>query len=68
MCILQIGELSASLSEGYRTKTSKKIPWSNLKGMRNIVAHDSGPLDEALMYGKPQQKIFRPGRDSVLPS
>ncbi len=50
MCILQIGELSGSLSEEYRTKTAKQIPWSNIKGMRNIVAHDYGTLDEELVW------------------
>lgn len=50
MCILQIGELSGSLSEEYRTKTAKKIPWSNIKGMRNLVAHEYGALDEELVW------------------
>ena len=50
MGILQIGELAGSLSEEYRAKTSGKIPWSNIKGMRNIVAHDYGSLDEELLW------------------
>ena len=50
MCILQIGEISGSLSEEYRAETSYKIPWSNIRGMRNIVAHDYGSLDEELVW------------------
>ena len=50
MGILQIGELAGSLSEEYRAKTSGKIPWSNIKGMRNIVAHDYGSVDEGLLW------------------
>ena len=50
MGILQIGELAGSLSEEYRAKTSKTIPWSNIKGMRNIVAHDYGSIDEELLW------------------
>ena len=50
MGILQIGELAGSLSEEYRTKTSQTIPWSNIKGMRNIVAHDYGSVDEELLW------------------
>ena len=50
MCILQIGELSAGLSDEYRSKTSDKIPWANIRGMRNIVAHDYGSLDEELVW------------------
>ncbi len=50
MCILQIGELSGSLSEEYRAATAARIPWSNIRGMRNIVAHDYGSLDEELVW------------------
>ena len=50
MCILQIGELSGSLSEEYRALTADRIPWSNIRGMRNIVAHDYGSLDEELVW------------------
>ena len=50
MGILQIGELAGSLSEEYRAKTSEMIPWSNIKGMRNIVAHDYGSVDEELLW------------------
>lgn len=50
MGILQIGELAGNLSEEYRAKTSKKIPWSNIKGMRNIVVHDYGSIDEELLW------------------
>ena len=50
MGILQIGELAGSLSEEYRAETSRKIPWSNIKGMRNIVAHDYGSVDEELLW------------------
>lgn len=50
MAILQIGELAGCLSEEYRVKTGKQIPWSNIKGMRNIVAHDYGSVDEGLLW------------------
>ena len=50
MCILQIGELSGSLSEEYRAETAGVIPWSNIRGMRNLVAHAYGSLDEELVW------------------
>ena len=50
MCILQIGELSNSLSEEFRAETSGVIPWVNIRGMRNIVAHNYGSLDEKLVW------------------
>lgn len=42
--ILQIGELSGSLTEEFRA-TTKEIPWREIKSMRNIVAHGYGSLD-----------------------
>ena len=50
MCILQIGELSGSLSDDFRSETSEKIPWADIRGMRNIVAHNYGSLDEELVW------------------
>lgn len=38
MCILQIGELAGHLSAGFRAGHSQ-MPWSEIKPMRNIVAH-----------------------------
>ncbi|MBQ0026010.1 MAG: DUF86 domain-containing protein [Lachnospiraceae bacterium] len=50
MCVFQIGELSGKLSEDYRDETSDQIPWQDIKGMRNIVAHDYGSIDEELLW------------------
>ena len=50
MCILQIGELSGNLSEEFKKETSKEIPWSTIKGMRNIVAHGYETLDEKIVW------------------
>lgn len=50
MCILQIGELSKSLSDEFIAETSEKIPWQSIKGMRNLVAHEYGSLDEELVW------------------
>ena len=43
MCILQIGELSAHLSEGFR-QTHREIPWVEIKAMRNVAAHAYGKI------------------------
>lgn len=37
--IMQIGELSNSLSDDYRKQTADIIPWSAIRGMRNLFAH-----------------------------
>lgn len=43
MCILQIGELSGNLSEDFK-ETYSGVPWRNIKGMRNIMAHKYGEI------------------------
>lgn len=44
LCILQIGELVGTLSEGFRTQ-HPDVPWRQIKSMRNIVAHRYGKID-----------------------
>ena len=42
--ILQIGELSGSLTDEFKKNTTE-IPWRNIRSMRNVVAHGYGTLD-----------------------
>ena len=42
--VLQIGELTAGLSEEYRNGTKEQIQWAHIKGMRNIIVHDYGKI------------------------
>jgi uncharacterized protein with HEPN domain len=39
MSMMQIGELSAGLSEDFKRETSGIIPWGLVKSMRNMFAH-----------------------------
>ncbi len=50
MCIFQIGELSNSLSEDFRQRTSSDIPWKMICGMRNLLAHSYGEIDEEIIW------------------
>ena len=43
--ILQIGELAHSLSSEYRKLTEAAVPWKDIIGIRNIVAHHYGAID-----------------------
>ena len=43
LCVLQIGELAGHISEDFKSAHSE-IPWKNIRGMRNIVAHAYGSL------------------------
>lgn len=49
MCILQIGELSAVLSDEFKDYYDD-IPWRNIKGMRNIMAHKYGNIDKFIVW------------------
>ena len=45
-CILQIGELVGKLSDELRSATMQEINWTAIKGMRNVVVHDYGNVDQ----------------------
>ena len=49
MCILQIGELTGLLSEEFKNN-HRNIPWRNIKGMRNIMAHKYGNIDKTVVW------------------
>lgn len=44
MCVVQIGELSAQLSESVRSQYSH-IPWRIIKDTRNYYVHAYGSID-----------------------
>ena len=48
--LLQIGELSGGLSEEYKKQTMTRMPWNQLKGMRNMFAHSYGKMDHAVIW------------------
>lgn len=50
MCVLQIGELANNLSDEYRDETKTLIPWKEIRGMRNILAHNYGESDTNTLW------------------
>ncbi len=50
MCVLQIGELSNKLSDGFREETKNKMPWDMIRGMRNMLAHVYDQMDDAILW------------------
>ena len=48
--LFQIGELSGGLSEEYRRETASRIQWGPMKAMRNIVVHNYGHIDHAIVW------------------
>lgn len=49
MCILQIGELVGKLSDDFKSK-NRKMPWRDIKAMRNIAAHNYGEIDIDILW------------------
>ena len=44
MCVVQIGELVAQLSDGIKAQ-NKAIPWRVIKDTRNFYVHAYGSID-----------------------
>ena len=49
MCIVQIGELVSRMDEGF-TSRYEDIPWKQMKGLRNIYAHDYERIDNDMIW------------------
>ena len=63
-----IGEATAHLSEATRAELTA-LPFRQMRGMRNIVAHDYGHVDVALVWKAATEKIplIRRVLDEFLP-
>ncbi|MBO6120151.1 MAG: DUF86 domain-containing protein [Lachnospiraceae bacterium] len=44
MCLFQIGEISKMVPEEFK-KQHMEIPWAEMRGLRNVEAHDYDNLD-----------------------
>ena len=63
MNILQIGELTGHLCDAYRSQTKDKMPWSAIKAMRNLFAHNYGQMNISVIWSTateniPELKVF----------
>lgn len=56
MCILQIGELGGHLSPEFRS-SHPQMPWNEIKGMRNVMAHAYGSLSIQTTWEAIEQDI-----------
>jgi uncharacterized protein with HEPN domain len=56
MCILQIGELSAHLTDDFK-QSYNEIPWKKIKSMRNVFAHEYEDMSCELTWATIQQDI-----------
>ena len=56
MYVYQIGELTIKLSDEFKEEV-KTVPWREIKGMRNIFAHEYGEVDEARLWDTIQNDL-----------
>lgn len=49
LCVLQIGELTNHLSNEFK-ETYTKMPWTQIKALRNLVAHSYGKIDHRILW------------------
>lgn len=56
LSILQIGELAGRLSDEYRQSTTE-MPWREIRGLRNIVAHSYGEVDFEMIFSIAHEDI-----------
>ncbi|MGG6262969.1 HepT-like ribonuclease domain-containing protein [Leptolyngbya sp. AN03gr2] len=54
--VLIIGEATKRLSSEFRSQHSE-IPWSNMAGMRDTVAHEYDRIDFGILWGVVQNSI-----------
>lgn len=57
LCLMQIGELSNHLSEDFKEQYHS-IPWYQIKGMRNVVAHEYGHIDVSIVWETATEDIL----------
>ena len=49
MALFQIGELSKRMSEEFKS-THTEVPWAEMRGMRNLFAHEYESADKELLW------------------
>ena len=49
MALFQIGELSKRMSEEFKN-THTEVPWAEMRGVRNLFAHEYESADQELLW------------------
>lgn len=49
LCVLQIGELTTHFSDEFK-RVYNKVPWNQIKALRNVVAHNYGKIDKETLW------------------
>lgn len=56
MGIFQIGELTGHLSDDFKM-TYPGVPWHQIKGLRNVVAHRYEQIDTEILWNTVQERV-----------
>lgn len=56
MCIFQLTELSVHLDDEFKLK-HLDIPWAQIKGMRNVHAHEYDKIDRNIIWNTIESEI-----------
>ena len=48
-CVLQIGELTTHFTDEFKN-VYNKVPWNQIKALRNVVAHNYGKIDKETLW------------------
>ena len=56
MCIFQLTELSIHLDDSFKIK-HLNIPWAQIKGMRNMHAHEYDKIDRNIIWNTIEKDI-----------
>jgi len=57
MSMMQIGELSAGLSDDFRIETQDQMQWGAMKGMRNLFAHAYASMNKEVIWESANRDI-----------
>ncbi len=49
LCVLQIGELTTHFTDEFKA-VHNKVPWNQIRALRNIVAHNYGRIDKEILW------------------
>ena len=49
LCVLQIGELTTHFTDEFKSAYNK-VPWNQIKALRNVVAHNYGKIDKETLW------------------
>ncbi|MCL2019379.1 MAG: DUF86 domain-containing protein [Oscillospiraceae bacterium] len=50
MSLFQIGELSNNLTDDFKDASKDKIPWSSVRAVRNMFAHEYDKVSKGLVW------------------